>query len=180
MAEKQRDFSVPEKSGRLRRGLARALRAANAGRLWFRAFRRTRPFWGGLWSILGGAWIVNAMSFSFVLATTGGWNFSAGYILGGTMVLFGLVAWFAPIYKSLTGIMVVLISLAAFVSANLGGYLVGTVLGIIGGSMMWAWGEKKPKASHRSRGKSDEVEPESSGDVRTDDAETAGGTDGSP
>lgn len=112
---------------------------------WFRAFRRTRPFWGGLWCIAAGAWIIRSMFFSFVLAVSGGWSYSAGYILGGGLVLFGLVSWCAPHYRALLGIMAVLLALAAFVAANLGGYLIGSVLGILGGSMVWAWGEKAPR-----------------------------------
>ncbi len=123
-----------------------------AARRWFRAFRRTRPFWGGLWCVLAGLWIMRAMNFGFGLAVTGGWNFAAGYILGGGLALFGLVAWFAPHYRTLVGVLAFLFALAAFVSANLGGYLIGTVLGVIGGSMIWAWGEKKPKGARRARG----------------------------
>ena len=120
---------------------------------WFRSFRRTRPFWGGLWCMLAGAWLVRSMYFSFVLAVSGGWSYSAGYILGGSLVLFGLVAWFAPLYRGLVGVLAVLLSLAAFVAANLGGYLLGSVLGILGGSMIWAWGEKAPRRSRARAGR---------------------------
>ncbi|MFT4287171.1 DUF6114 domain-containing protein [Nocardioides sp.] len=113
--------------------------------LWFRAWRRTRPFWGGLWCIVAGAWIVKAMSFSIGLALTGGWSYAAGYVMGGGLILFGLVTWLAPHYRSLCGLVAFLIALGAFPTANLGGYLVGSVLGVIGSSMIWAWGEKKPR-----------------------------------
>lgn len=122
-----------------------------AARQWFRTFRRTRPFWGGLWCIAAGAWIVRSMFFTFFLAVSGGWSYSAGYILGGGLVLFGLVAWFAPHYRGLVGVLAVLLALAAFVAANLGGYLVGSVLGIVGGSMVWAWGEKAPRRTRGGR-----------------------------
>lgn len=127
------------------------LTALGASRTWFRAFRRTRPFWGGLWLALGGAWIVKLMSFPIGMAVGGGWDTSAGYILGGGMVLFAMTAWFAPFYAQLSGILGVLIALAAFVAANLGGLLIGTFLGIIGGSMIWAWGEKAPRANRGER-----------------------------
>lgn len=137
------------KAGRARRGRRSGtrgvvVRAFSAVRAWFRAFRRTRPFWGGLWTIVAGAEIIKAMSFSIGLALTGGWSYSAGYVMGGGLVLFGLVAWFAPYYKSLAGIVAFLIALGAFPTANLGGYLIGSVLGIIGASMIWSWGPKKP------------------------------------
>lgn len=131
--------------GRLMGGRARAAWH------WFRAFRRTRPFWGGLWCMAAGAWIIRSMFFSFVLAVSGGWSHSAGYILGGGLVLFGLVAWFAPHYRALVGVLAVLLGLAAFVAANLGGYLLGSVLAILGGSMVWAWGEKAPRRARGGR-----------------------------
>lgn len=146
------DSASPEKPRRS--GLKAAVGGLNAVRLWFRAFRRTRPFWGGLWTILAGLWIVRAMNFGIGLAITGGWSYSAGYTLGGALALFGLVAWFAPHYKGLVGLLAFVTALIAFVAANLGGYLVGTVLGIIGGSMIWAWGEKKPRAA-KGKGKAD-------------------------
>lgn len=112
---------------------------------WFRAFRRTRPFWGGFWTILAGLWIIRAMNFSIGLALTGGWSYAAGYVMGGGLVLFGVVTWVAPHYKGLCALVAFIIALLAFPTANLGGYLIGSVLGIIGSSMIWAWGEKKPK-----------------------------------
>lgn len=135
------------------------LSSFNTARLLFRAFRRTRPFWGGLWTMLAGIWIIRAMNFGIGLAITGGWSYSAGYTLGGALVLFGLVAWFAPHYKSLVGVMAFAVALIAFVAANLGGYLVGTILGIIGGSMIWAWGEKLPKGERARGRRSRSIEP---------------------
>ena len=46
-----------------------------------------------------------------------------------------------------------LIAVAAFPTANLGGYLIGSVLGIIGASMVWAWGEKKPRKPGKVSGR---------------------------
>lgn len=127
-------------------------------RLAFRAFRRTRPFWGGLWLMLGGYVVVDLASAPLAVMIGGGWNTSAGFILGGAMILFGLVAWFAPHYSALVGLLGVLFALAAFIGANLGGFLIGTTLGIIGGSMVWGWGEKKPRRASRRRGRKTSTE----------------------
>lgn len=109
---------------------------------WFAAFRRTRPFWGALWLALGGFVVIRVNDYPVGMVLGGGFSRSGGYILGGAMVLFGLVAWFSPLYARLVGLLGVLAALAAFVASNLGGFLVGTVLGIIGGAMVWGWGEK--------------------------------------
>ena len=127
-----------------RRHGGRAIGPLAVLRQWFRAFRRTRPFWGGLWTIVAGAEIIKAMSFQIGLALTGGWSYSAGYVMGGALILFGLVAWFAPHYRGLAGILAFLIALGAFPTANLGGYLFGSVLGVVGASMIWSWGPKRP------------------------------------
>lgn len=152
------DAAAAEQTGQTgqtgqRRGLPGAL---GASWRWFRAFRRTRPFWGGLWTMLAGVWIIRQMDFGLGLAVTGGWSYSAGYTLGGALVLFGLAAWFTPHYRGLLGPLAFLAALIAFVAANLGGYLVGTLLGIVGGSMIWAWGDKKPRG-RRSKGTSGEA-----------------------
>jgi hypothetical protein len=120
-------------------------------RAWFRALRRTRPFWGGLWLTLGGLVVIKLNSYPLGMAMAGSFNRSAGYILGGAMVMFGLVAWVSPIYARLVGLFGVMAAMAAFVGSNLGGFLVGTVLGIIGGSMIWGWGELRPRAEASSR-----------------------------
>lgn len=110
-----------------------------------RAFRRTRPFWGGLWLALAGVelWSLGRSPIGIIVG--GSWSASAAWLLGGGMVVFGLVAWFAPHYRTLVGLVGVVLALAAFVSVNLGGWLVGSVLGIVGGSMVWGWGEKRAR-----------------------------------
>lgn len=133
------------------RAVSTTIAATGSARRWFRAFRRTRPFWGGLWCALGGVWIMRMMSFPILLAARGGFDYSAGYILGGGLLLFGLVAWFSPHYAQLVGLLAVIVSLAAFVAANLGGLVIGTVLGIVGGAMVWGWGEKVPRRPRRRR-----------------------------
>lgn len=130
--------------------LARAAGGLRSGRLWFRDFRRSRPFWGALWLGLGGVAVIHFSRSPLTMVVGGGWNSSAGYILGGAMVMFALVALFAPLYRGLCGLVGVLLGLAAFIAANLGGFLIGTMLAIVGGSMIWGWGEKGPRPRRRS------------------------------
>lgn len=134
-----------------RERLARARGAAGSAWSWFGAWRRTRPFWGGLWLIGGGAVVIHFTRSPLGIALSGGWSGSAGYVIGGAMAAFGAAAWFAPLYKSMTGLMGVGLALAAFVSANLGGFLLGSVLGIVGGSMVWGWGPKPARSGRRQR-----------------------------
>lgn len=115
-------------------------------RRFFRAFRRTRPFWGGVWMILGGLDVIYWVRNPIGVVIGGGWGTSAGYILGGAMVAFALVGWFSPHYKGIVGIVGMLLALVAFIAANLGGFVLGSALGVIGGAMVWGWGPKAPRA----------------------------------
>jgi len=127
------------------------LRPVVAGWRWFTAFRRTRPFWGGLWLGLGGLVVMQLNASALGIALSSGWSGTSGYILGGAMLVFALVAWFAPLYSQVMGLFGVATALAAFVATNLGGFLVGSLLGVIGGSMIWGWGEKRPRTSRAGR-----------------------------
>lgn len=145
-ADEPTRVAEPARATRATRALRRTV---VAGWRWSTAWRRTRPFWGGLWCVVAGAEIIKFMHFSIGLSLTGGWNYSAGYVMGGGLILFGLTGWFAPHFKSLAGVIAFLISLAAFPTANLGGFLLGSVLGIVGSSMMWSWGPKRPSRRQR-------------------------------
>lgn len=133
----------------MRAALAAAGRALGGVRRWLREFRRTRPFWGGLWTIVAGAWIIHSMSFAIGVVLRGGWSVGAGYVMGGGLVVFGLVSWVAPYYRALAGMVAFLLALGAFPTANLGGYLVGSLVGVLGASMILSWGEKRPRKPRR-------------------------------
>ena len=154
--------------------LARTVGGLRATRRWFRDFRRSRPFWGALWLGLGGAAVIHFSRSPLTMVIGGGWNSSAGYILGGAMVMFASVALFAPLYRGLCGLVGVLLGLAAFIAANLGGFLIGTLLAIIGGSMIWGWGEKRPRRSRRRRAAVRGARKRSSEEVLADDDATPG------
>jgi hypothetical protein len=117
---------------------------AVAARRTFRAFRRTRPFWGGLWLLIGG-WLVLRLSMvSAHVVVAGGMTGAGGWLTGGGMILFGIAAWAAPSQRYVVGIVGVLLAISSLVVSNLGGLFVGMACGILGGAMTLAWGPKKP------------------------------------
>src|SRR4051794_25964653 len=120
-------------------------RRLDALRRTFRAFRRTRPFWGGLWLLVGG-WLVLRLSMVPAhIAVTAGLNGIGGWLTGGGMILCGLAAWGAPSQRYVVGAVGVLLAVTSLIVSNLGGMFIGMLAGIIGGSMTLAWGPKKPK-----------------------------------
>jgi hypothetical protein len=125
----------------LGRGVRRRqrVRPVRAVRHAFRAWRRTRPFWGGLWTILGGLIILYlpATAYKFVIAS--GTSVWLGILVGVLIVVFGLFLWFAPSERHLMGVMIEIAALVSFVTSDLGGFLVGMLLAIIGGALGFSW-----------------------------------------
>lgn len=98
-----------------------------------------RPFFGGLWLTLGGAWILLTMKASVKVVLHVGMQGVAGYLLPTLMVLLGLLILFSPeqrLFYSITG---VLISMATWATSNLGGFMVGLLLGVAGSVLTFGW-----------------------------------------
>ncbi|MFF7544675.1 DUF6114 domain-containing protein [Streptomyces canus] len=111
-----------------------------------------RPFFGGLWLTLGGAWILLTMKASVKVVLHVGMQGVAGYLLPTLMVLLGLLILFSPeqrLFYSITG---VLISMATWVTSNLGGFMVGLLLGVAGSVLTFGWLPDQDRwASRRER-----------------------------
>lgn len=109
----------------------------------FGHYRRTRPWWGGLCLIGSGVAVAYVAGLPFLFsASAGGTN--TPYIVAVGLVALGVASIVTPANAPLLGIFAIVLALAAFLVANFGGLLVGSVLGIIGGSLVSAWGEKAP------------------------------------
>jgi len=120
---------------------------ARSARRTFRAFRRTRPFWGGLWLGVGG-WLVLRLSMtSGQIVVAGGLAGAGGWLTGGGMILCGLAAWFAPSQRYVLGVVGIVLAVTSLVVSNLGGLFVGMAIGMLGGAMTVAWGPKKAKGA---------------------------------
>jgi hypothetical protein len=84
----------------------------------FRDFRRTRPFWGGLFNILGGLEIIllplSPIADLILLGVAG----ISGALIGIVLVVIGGFVWFSPPNRSLAGVLTLVFSLASFVVSN--------------------------------------------------------------
>ncbi|MFG2529050.1 DUF6114 domain-containing protein [Streptomyces sp. NPDC048516] len=107
--------------------------------LTWRRWRRGRPFWGGLAAVLAGAEICAIPLAPLKIMLQQGIAGIPSVLMGLVMIVMGLSAWFAPHYRGLAGVLTVLCAAAALVMSNLGGFLIGTIIGILGGSMIFAW-----------------------------------------
>ncbi|MGW2187462.1 DUF6114 domain-containing protein, partial [Streptomyces sp. NPDC001719] len=105
----------------------------------WRQWRKGRPFWGGLFATLAGLEICAIPLAPLKIMLHQGIAGIPSVLLGLVMVVMGLSAWFAPHYRTLAGIVTVMVAAAALVMSNLGGFLIGTLLGVVGGGMIFAW-----------------------------------------
>lgn len=119
--------------------------AAATGGAWgrFKAWRAGRPFIPGLLLILSG--IVIAMPAYFtvqisdllvMISTVSG---VSTLLIGALLVMFGLGAWFRPGTATYLGVLGIIVAVIALPTSNLGGFLIGSLLGIVGGALTLAW-----------------------------------------
>lgn len=63
----------------------------------------------------------------------------ASLVIAALLVAMGVLSWCQPHLRSVLGVVTVVLSLASFLTSNLGGFLVGMVLGLVGGSLVFGW-----------------------------------------
>ncbi|WP_441251573.1 DUF6114 domain-containing protein [Kitasatospora sp. McL0602] len=120
-------------------------------RLGFRAWRRTRPFWGGLLAVIAGLPI---LYFPYAHLTVGGltvaMSTTAGagsLIIGLLMIVLGFTAWFQPLVRIFCGVAVTILSLISIPVSNLGGFGMGLILGLLAGGLLVAWAPLKAQST---------------------------------
>lgn len=127
-------------------------RSPSLRNLSFRRWRRSRPFWGGLTTIAAGAEIAAIPLAPLEVMVLQGVTGVVSVLMGLALVLMGLSAWFAPYYRGLAGVLAVLVAAGALVLSNLGGFFIGTTVGVIGGSLIFGWQPLPSPAEPDTRG----------------------------
>ncbi|KRV49426.1 hypothetical protein AQ490_20810 [Wenjunlia vitaminophila] len=109
----------------------------------FRVWRWDRPFWAGLLTLFAGLPIMyfpyanlTMGQLTIRMSTTAG---SGSLIIGVLLVLLGLTMWFQPMVRVFSGVAAIMLALVSLVISNFGGFLVGFLLGLVGGAMAVAW-----------------------------------------
>ncbi|MFC4498240.1 MULTISPECIES: DUF6114 domain-containing protein [Streptomyces] len=120
----------------------------------FRTWRGRRPFPGGLLLTLGGAEILVTMKAPLPVILHIGMQGLAGYLLPTLMIVCGLLTLFNPGQRLFYSVIAVLLSLGTWVTSNLGGFMVGLLLGIVGSCLTFGWlPDQDPRVSRRKRRK---------------------------
>jgi len=103
-------------------------------------FLKTRPTLGCVLLALGGYFVLKpVVGSTFQFLSYLGVGGAQVYILGGGMVAAALVAFCAPAQRHFPALMALAFSIASLPLANLGGWLIGMVLGIVGSGLIFAW-----------------------------------------
>ncbi|WP_206306390.1 DUF6114 domain-containing protein [Streptomyces humi] len=131
----------------------------------FRGWRARRPFVGGLLLTLGGMWILLTEKASLKVVIHIGMQGLVGYLLPVVMVLCGLLTLFSPSQRLFYSILGVLCSLGSWVTSNLGGFMVGLLLGVVGSCLAFGWlPDQEPRVSRRKRRKAARATTQGFGD----------------
>jgi hypothetical protein len=116
-------------------------------RVAFRTWRRSRPFWGGLLCVLGGSVIAYGPSTAFKVLFIAGSSVWLGVLVGIIVAMMGLFIWFTPRQHQIAGILALLFSVVSLITSDYGGFLIGMILGTVGGAMAFAWMPVRTTAS---------------------------------
>ncbi|WIM94303.1 DUF6114 domain-containing protein [Actinoplanes oblitus] len=120
---------------------AGAQQASPGVRAWrgFRTWRRSRPFWGGLLVLLGGVEILMTVWAPLGVVLHVGMQNFIGYLLPLVIILLGVLLIFNPAQRLFYSLIAIVCALASFLTSNMGGFLIGLLLTLVGGALAFAW-----------------------------------------
>lgn len=135
----------------------------------FRSWRRRRPFWAGVLLGAAGTDVLLAPLSPLSVLVNLGLGGLAAIGIGAALILAGAFLILAPHARTYVSLNALLLSVLSFVATNLGGFVLGTALGITGSAMGFGW-TPRPAVPAGDTGRA-------SG---TEEAAGAGGTGDSP
>jgi hypothetical protein len=125
-------------------------------RLQFRAWRGNRPFWAGLFVLLGGFPIMyfpyahlQLGHLSLAMSTTAG---AGSLIIGVLLVVLGVSLWFQKHIRTFAGVAAILLALVSLPVSNFGGFVVGFLFALLGGAMAVSWAPGVPPEAEPTDG----------------------------
>ena len=116
-------------------------RPAPPARAWraFRDWRRRRPFWGGLLILLAGAEIFLTEIAPLHVVIHLGVEGLAGQAVPFFIAVCGLLLIFNPVQRLFYSIIAMLLTTGSWITSNLGGFILGLILGLVGCALAFAW-----------------------------------------
>ena len=131
----------------------------------FRRWRGERPFAGGVLLVLAGAEILVTMKAPLPVILHIGMQGLAGYLLPALMIVCGVLIVFNPAQRLFYSVLGILLSLGTWLTSNLGGFMVGLLLGAVGSCITFGWlPDQEPRVSRRKRRKAARAAAQGFGD----------------
>lgn len=104
--------------------------------------------------ILGAAEILLSMSAPINVIVHMGLMGLSGYIIPLVLLCTGLLLLFDPRQRTFYSIVAIVLALATWITSNLGGFIIGMLCAVIGGSLAFSWAPRRlaappePTSSH--------------------------------
>ncbi|MBW5483123.1 DUF6114 domain-containing protein [Streptomyces bambusae] len=122
----------------------------------FHTWSGKRPFWAGLFTLLGGALIVyfpyadfRLGNVAIAMGTPGG---AGSLIIGILLITLGVALWFQQAIRVFAGVAAILLALVSLPVSNLGGFFIGFLCSLVGGALALAWAPGVPVAEEPEPG----------------------------
>ncbi|MEU8664372.1 DUF6114 domain-containing protein [Actinoplanes philippinensis] len=115
-----------------------------------RSWRRTRPFWGGLFVLLGGLEIMFTVWAPLGVVLHVGMQNFIGYLIPIVIILCGALIWFTPAQRVFYSLVAIVCGLASWLTSNMGGFIIGLLLTLTGGALAFAWTSEDPATADRA------------------------------
>jgi hypothetical protein len=111
----------------------------------FWRWRHARPFWGGLLVLLAGVEIFMTVKAPLPVIVHVGMEGFIGYLLPIVIALLGVLLLLNPAQRLFYSLLAAVLSLATWITSNLGGFIIGLLLGLVGSALAFAWSPDKHK-----------------------------------
>ncbi|MFE9959081.1 DUF6114 domain-containing protein [Micromonospora sp. NPDC005299] len=116
----------------------------------WRRWRRGRPFTAGVLVALGGAEMLVTLRAPLGVLLHVGPQGLAAYLVPVVLVLCGVLLIATPQQRVFYALVTLVLGLVSWLTSNLGGFLVGMLLALVGGALAFAWTPAKQPRAARS------------------------------
>ena len=113
----------------------------------FRHWRQARPFWGGLLLALGGTEMFLTIKAPLPVVLHVGMGGLAGYLIPILIAVCGVLVLANPGQRLFYSLVGAILALASWLTSNLGGFVVGLLLALVGSALAFAWTPRKGPAA---------------------------------
>ncbi|MEQ2525546.1 DUF6114 domain-containing protein [Bacillaceae bacterium CLA-AA-H227] len=121
----------------------------------FKQWRNKRPFWGATLTILAALIIMYIPLQLYAIAFIPGSLVFIGFLFSGILLIIGIFTFIYPQFSTIFGVLTIFLSVLSIMGA-LGGFIIGTIIGIIAGALCIAWDKEEVAIREKFPSKKDE------------------------